>query len=654
MITLRKLSIRRGDKLLLDAASAAFVPGARVGVVGANGCGKSTLFAVFAGELHPDGGDLDMPPRLAMSRVRQEIDTVDAQAIEFVLDGDIDLRVAEAEIAAAEAADDGERLANAHEHFHAIDGWSARSRAASILDGLGFSNADLDRSVAEFSGGWRMRINLAHALMRRSDLLLLDEPTNHLDLDAVLWLERWLASYRGTLFLISHDRELLDGTATEILHFDGGALKQYTGNYADFERQRAMALSQHAAAFARQQREIARLHSFVDRFRAKATKAKQAQSRLKALERMERIAPAHIDSPFSFSFREPPGAPDPMLQLEECGAGYPGRRVLDSVTLSIRDGARFGLLGRNGAGKSTMIQLIAGRLAPESGERREGRGLRIGYFAQHQLEALDLEASPLLHMSRLDRAMEERSREQVMRDYLGGFNFPGDAALAPVARFSGGEKARLALALLIWQRPNLLLLDEPTNHLDIDMREALTEALQEYSGALVLVSHDRHLLRTTCDEFLLVADGAVSPYDGDLDDYRQALASRRSVAAGAKADAKQAPSGKSAAQPKSASRKDERREAAQARGAKDARNKALRALEKRAAAIESSLARLGAELAKLDAALAAPGFYGDGSSDAVKQTLKERAKLAQTIEAHEAEWLQHQAELEAVKADSPA
>ncbi len=635
MITLRNITLRRGNKTLLEGASAAFVPGARIGVVGANGCGKSTLFTVLTGETHPDGGDLDMPPRLALSQVQQEIDAAGIlrPALEFVLDGDTELRAAEAEIAAAETADDGVRLGHAHENFLAMDGWSAPARAASILDGLGFAVPDHSRPVGEFSGGWRMRINLARALVRRADLLLLDEPTNHLDLDAVMWLERWLAAFRGTLFLISHDRELLDGTVTEILHFDNTKLKQYTGNYDGFEQARAMALSQQAAAFTRQQREIEKLHSFVDRFRAKASKAKQAQSRLKALERMERIAPAHVDSPFSFSFREAPSSPDPVLQLEDCIAGYGDRIVIDEVNLSIQRGARYGLLGRNGAGKSTLIQLIAGRLAPLAGSpedaRREGKGLRIGYFAQHQLEALDLEASPVLHLQRLD----PRVREQELRDYLGGFNFPGDIALEPVARLSGGEKARLALALIIWQRPNLLLLDEPTNHLDIDMRESLTEALQEYTGALVLVSHDRHLLRTTCDAFLLVAGGQVVPYDGDLDDYRQAMTSRRP----------------GETQPaKGPSRKDERREAAQNR---DAQAKNRRGIEKKIKMVEARIASVTAEQLRCDGQLASPEFYGDGSSEEVRKALRERTRIATAIEELEAEWLALNTEIEKMAAD---
>jgi len=652
MINFRQITIRRGDKLLLDRASAAFVPGARVGIVGANGCGKTTLFAALAGELHLDGGDIEMPPRLAMSRVLQELDSTGGRAIDYVLDGDPEYRAAEAEIAAAEAAahedhdkqggeESGMRLAAAHEHFLTIDGWTAPSRAATILDGLGFATPDHQRTVREFSGGWRMRINLARALMRKSDLMLLDEPTNHLDLDAVLWLERWLASYRGTLFIISHDRELLDATVTEILHFDQQGIKQYTGTYADFENQRAMALSQNAAAYARQQREIAHLQSFVDRFRAKATKAKQAQSRLKALERMERIAPAHVDSPFEFSFREPPSASDPLLKIEECRAGYEDVTILDNIMLSVRAGARYGLLGRNGAGKSTLIQLIAGAIPPQGGIRLEGKGVRVGYFAQHQVEALDLDASPLLNLSRADKAMGQRTREQELRDFLGGFNFPGDTALEPVRRLSGGEKARVALAIIIWLRPNLLLLDEPTNHLDIDMREALTEALQGYMGAIVLVSHDRHLLRTTCDEFLLVADGAVTPYDGDLDDYQQGLAARRSGINDTGA------AGSTAAKPEKAdrapSRKDERRNAAAAR---DNRAKNLKALEKRATTLETHMSRLTAELARIDAQLASPGFFGDGTGDAVAKALKDRERVAGEIEVAESDWLKLQEEME--------
>ena len=628
MITFRDITIRRGAKLLLDHASAAFMPGARVGLVGANGCGKSTLLAALAGDIHIDGGDIDKPPRLAMSRVFQETDASPRPAMEYVLDGDAEFRAAEAEMAAAEAAGEGERIAHAHERFNDLEGWATPARAAVIMDGLGFDTGDLGRAVAEFSGGWRMRLNLARALMRRADLLLLDEPTNHLDLDAVLWLERWLALFKGTLFLISHDRELLDGTATEILHFDNGQLRQYTGNYSAFEDARAMALAQQAAAYSSQQRRIQHLQSFVDRFRAKATKARQAQSRIKALERMERIAPAHVDSPFSFSFRQSERGPDPVLALEDARAGYGERTVLDGIKLSIRLGERIGLLGRNGAGKSTLIRLINGDLAPLAGRRTDGKGLVIGYFAQHQLESLDAQASPLLHLQRI----APRVRDQELRDYLGGFSFHGDMALAPITDFSGGEKARLALALLIWHRPNLLLLDEPTNHLDIDMREALTEALQEYQGALVLVSHDRHLLSTTCDEFLLVADGVVNPYDGDLEDYGRFLASRRNQAVQ-----------RGSAEAQTPSRKEVRRDAAERR---QNQNSGRRNLEKRSAALEKDLAGRTEELRRIDAQLASAEFFGDGSSEVVQTTLGERTRLAGAIEKLEGEWMELLAQLE--------
>ena len=476
MITLRKLTLRRAAKQLLDAADLAISPGERVGVIGPNGCGKSSLFALFQGELHPDSGDVELPPGWTIAHVAQETTALDRAAIEFVIDGDERLRSAERKVAAAEHAGDGERIAAAHEAYAHLDGYSARARASALLHGLGFATADLERSVAEFSGGWRMRLNLAQALMCPSDLLLLDEPTNHLDLDAIVWLESWLAGYRGTLLLVSHDREFLDATISTVVSFESRRLRRYSGNYSAFEAQRAARLANEQALHARQQREIARLEAFIDRFRAKATKARQAQSRLKALARMEVIAPAHVDSPFDFRFREFPGSPDPVLVLDDAGCGYDGRAVLSGVTLTLRAGARLGLLGRNGAGKTTLVKLAAGRLAPLAGERLEGKGLRIGYFAQHTLEVLRPDETPLQHLQRID----PQAREQSLRDFLGGFDFSGDMALSPVAGFSGGERARLALALVVWQRPNLLLLDEPTNHLDLEMREALTLALHDY------------------------------------------------------------------------------------------------------------------------------------------------------------------------------
>jgi len=604
--------------------------GQKLGVVGPNGCGKTSFFALLCGELQLDAGELEVPAAWLVSRVEQEVEASDRPAIEYVLDGDVELRAAEAGIAAAEHSGDGSQIAAAHQHFDELGGWTARARAAVVLDGLGFRSGEIEHPVAAFSGGFRVRLNLARALMRRADLMLLDEPTNHLDLDAVIWLEEWLSAWSGTLFVISHDREFLDATVSSILHFDQGALKLYSGGYSDFERQRAQALAQQQAAWRKQQREIEHLRSYVERFRAKATKARQAQSRLKALARMEVIAAAHVDSPFAFHFRDFPASPDPVLVLDGAAAGYGGAPVLSGISLSIPSGARLGLLGRNGAGKSTLVKLIAGALAPAAGERIEGKGLRIGYFAQHQLEALDLEASPLLHLSRLDR----RAREQELRDHLGGFGFSGDMALSPAGVFSGGERARLALAVIIWQRPNLLLLDEPTNHLDIEMREALTEALLEYEGALVLVSHDRHLLRTTADALLLVDDGRVSPYDGDLEDYRALLRSRR-----------QRPSAAGGAP----SRRDERRAAAEARQARSRQRKPLLAkLEK----IERELDRRSGEIARIETALASEAAYAVENRDQLSALLLEQSQARAHIDRLELEWLRLHEEIERLDAQS--
>jgi len=627
MIHLRNLTLRRGAKLLLAGAGAAIAPGQRVGVVGPNGCGKSSLFALFTGGLHADGGDVEVPPGWVVAHVAQEIPDTGQPAIEFVIDGDQELRAIEAELARAEADDDGERLAHLHDRYGLVDGYSARARAAALMDGLGFGPDDLARPLSEFSGGWRMRLALGRALMSRSDLLLLDEPTNHLDLDAVIWLEGWLAGYRGALLLVSHDREFLDATVGSILAFERQALRLYAGDFSAFEAERAERLGREQALYARQQREIARLERFIERFRAKATKARQAQSRIKALERMERIAPAHVDSPFTFHFREFPGSPDPVLVLEDAAAGYDGRPVLAELKLAIPAGARIGLLGRNGAGKSTLVKLLAGRLAPLAGHRHEGRNLRVGYFAQHQIEELRPDDSPLAHLVRLD----PQAREQELRDYLGTFDFAGDMALAPVERFSGGERARLALALIIWRRPNLLLLDEPTNHLDLDMREALTLALQEFEGAMVLVSHDRHLLRTATDALMLVADGRLQPFDGDLDDYRDWLGARR-------ADGRRRAAG-------AASRRDEKRAAAAARQALAGQRKPLLA---RVAALERRMAALSAEKRRLEAMLASTDFYTGADQDEVGRTLREQGSVSAELETVETEWLALQAELEEI------
>ncbi len=624
MILLKKVTLARGAKRVLEGAELTLYAGTHAGVIGANGCGKTSLFAALRGELHADSGDIELPPAWIIAYVAQETPAVAAAAIDYVMDGDAELRAVEAELAAAERSDDGERLAHAHARYDTIDGYAARARAASLLDGLGFAAGDIERGVGQFSGGWRMRLNLARALMCRSDLLLLDEPTNHLDLDAVLWLEKWLAGYRGTLLVIAHDREFLDATIDTIVSFEARALVRYSGDYSAFESQRAARLGQQQAMYARQQREVARLESFITRFRAKATKARQAQSRIKALERMERIAPAHVDSPFTFRLRDFPGTPDPVLRIEDAAVGYEDAPILSAITLTLGAGARIGLLGANGAGKTTLVKLLAGRLAPRAGERHEGKNLRIGYFAQHQLEDLRADESPLWHLTRID----PRTREQELRDYLGGFAFSGDAASAPVALLSGGEKARLALALLIWQRPNLLLLDEPTNHLDLDMREALTLALQEFEGALMLVSHDRHLLRTTTDELMLVAHGRVQPFAGDLDDYRDWLLEGRSA-------------GKEKI-PQALTRKDEKRAQAEAR---QALARSRKPLEQRLAKLEREMGALGAEKARLEAQLASTEFYA-GDPVLVAGALRVQGQLAAKLAAMEEEWLSLQLELD--------
>ena len=516
MIKLRGATLIRGGRALLEGASLTVYPRQKVGLTGANGSGKSSLLALLLERLHLDAGSIELPSSWVIANVAQETPDSTGAALEYVIDGDAELRRIEARIARAEQHHDGARAALLHEQLQAIDGYTARSRAARLLHGLGFSDRDSERPVNELSGGWRVRLGLARALMCRSDLLLLDEPTNHLDLDAVLWLEGWLRAYRGTLLLISHDRDFLDNCVDHIAHIEHRTIRMYAGNYAQFERQRAEHLAQQALAAARQQREVAHIRAFVDRFRAKATKARQAQSRLKTLARMETIAAVQADSPFHFRFLDPGRVATPLLEIEHGRFGYASPPVLREVNLSLVSGDRIALLGRNGAGKSTLIKAIAGLLEPLGGVQRRARGLRIGYFAQHQLEQLERSDHALAHLRRLTAT----EPEQRLRDFLGQFAFSGDDAARNVATFSGGEKARLALALLIWQRPHLLLLDEPTNHLDLRMRDALTLALQDFAGAVVLVSHDRHLLRATSDRLLLVDAGRVTPFDGDLDDYR--------------------------------------------------------------------------------------------------------------------------------------
>src|SRR5882724_8059394 len=523
MLNFTDVTIRRGPRVLFCGATFGLFRGEKVGITGENGSGKSSLLALVRGDLQADAGTFEMPSNLAIAHVSQELLATDEAAIEFVLDGDTELRAIEHDIAKAEARDDGEKLGELYAVYAAAGGYDARSRAGRLMHGLGFTTADESRPVSSFSGGWRVRLNVAQALMCRSDLLLLDEPTNHLDLDAILWLERWLMEYPGTLLLIAHDREFLDRIVNRIVNIEHAKARAYRGNYSAFEEQRASELAEQSALFTRQQREIKHMESFVERFRAQATKARQAQSRLKALERMQRIAPAHVDSPFEFSFAPPPKLPRPLLALEDQSTGYDGRAILEHVNLTLSPGDRIALLGRNGAGKSTYMKLLAGELTALAGTRTEARDLRIGYFAQHQMEQLSPNDSPLGNLRRIGAAAAARATEQELRDYLAGFGFRGDRVFEPIGPFSGGEKARLVLALVAYLRPNLMLLDEPTNHLDLEMRQALTVALQEYDGAVVLVSHDRHLLRTVADEFYLVHAGKAVPFDGDLEDYAKWL-----------------------------------------------------------------------------------------------------------------------------------
>jgi len=637
MLRFTDISLHRGGRTLFAGITLSLHAGWKCGVTGANGAGKSTLFALVRGVLHPDGGEIGLPPDWVIAHVAQETPTTDQPAIEYVLDGDTELRAIEAGLAQAQTAGDGLQEASLHARLDAIDAWTARARAARLLNGLGFAPDDEIRAVSTFSGGWRMRLNLAQALMCRSDLLLLDEPTNHLDLDAVLWLEDWLRNYPGTLLLISHDREFLDRVADHILHLeshgDAARAALYTGNYSDFERRRAAELASQQASYAQQQREIAHMRAFVERFRAKATKARQAQSRLKMLERMEEIAPAHVDSPFHFEFRAPDKLPAPLLKLDDAAAGYDGRQVLAGVRLSLAPGDRVGLLGPNGAGKSTLVRLLAGELEPQAGERLPARDLKLGYFAQHQLEQLRPQDTPLQHLTRLDPS----AREQDLRDFLGGFGFAGERALAPVAPFSGGEKARLVLALLVYQRPNLLLLDEPTNHLDLEMRHVLTLALQDYDGALVVVSHDRYLLRSVTDRLVLVADGRAETFDGDLDDYPQWLAQRR--ARGVEASAGDA-------RP-STNRRDQRRQDAEKR-------RQLQPLRSRLKNLEANLERLSTEKTRISTALADPAIYGATQKDALTHLLKEQGRVQQALAETESAWMEVSETLETASRTEPA
>ncbi len=623
MLQVTNLALRRGAKLLFSAASFQVYPGHRVGVTGVNGCGKSSLFALLCGELTADAGEATFPKDWMLAHVAQETPADPRAALEYVLDGDGELRAVQSALRAAECANDGQRLAELHAQFDLIGGYDAPSRAARLLHGLGFLPGQEHQSVASFSGGWRMRLNLARALMCRSDLLLLDEPTNHLDLEAVIWLEAWLKSYRGALLLISHDRDFLDGVCTHVLHVEQGAVNMYNGNYSAFERLRAARLAQQQAVHARQQREVAHMQRFIERFKAKASKARQAQSRVKALERMELVAAVNADSPFTFQLQTPDALPHPLLQLKEVSVGYGHTPTLSNIKLSLAPGDRIGLLGVNGAGKSTLIKLLAGEMTPLCGERLPAQALRIGYFAQHQVEQLNVQWSALEHL----RHSHPQVPDQVLRDYLGSFAFAGDMATTPVAPFSGGEKARLVLALLVYQKPNLLLLDEPTNHLDLQMRDALALALQDFEGAMVMVSHDRYMLRSTTDRLWLVRAGKVGEFEQSLDDYPRWLAEQEALE-----NPREQAVPMQEAEHSAAARKEKRRQEAELR-------QQQLPLRQKLAALENDVARLTREQIALTELLSDAGIYEDAQKTRLMQVLAEKQKVDAELSAAEEAWL---------------
>ncbi|OOW01984.1 ABC transporter ATP-binding protein [Pseudomonas sp. MF6396] len=634
MIRLSNLTLQRGPQRLLEGAELTLHAGQKAGLIGANGAGKSSLFALLRGELTPDSGECQLPGDWRIAHMRQEVDTLDRLAVDYVLDGDVRLREVQAALAAAEAAHDNNALARLHVELDSADGYTADARARKLLAGLGFSNEQMDRRVGDFSGGWRMRLNLAQALMCPSDLLLLDEPTNHLDLDAILWLEDWLKSYPGTLLLISHDRDFLDAVVDHVAHVEQCKLTLYRGGYSAFERARAERLAQQQQAYEKQQAQRAHMEKYIARFKAQATKARQAQSRIKALERMEELSAAHVDSPFDFTFHESEKISSPLLDLAEARLGYGDKTVLEKVKLQLTPGARIGLLGPNGAGKSTLIKNLAGELEPLAGRLVRGENLVVGYFAQHQLDSLDSKASPLLHLQRL----APTEREQTLRDFLGGFDFRGARIDEPVLNFSGGEKARLALALIAWERPNLLLLDEPTNHLDLEMRLALTMALQEFSGAVLVVSHDRHLLKSTTDDFLLVADGKVETFDGDLDDYTRWLVEYRQ---------RNAPVSTTPVNPDKTDKKAQRQAAAALR-------QQLAPHKRQADKLEAELAKLHEELAGVDASLSDSALYEAARKDELRELLARQAKLKVREGELEEAWMQALEVLESMQAELEA
>jgi ATP-binding cassette subfamily F protein 3 len=659
MIRFSQVSLTRGIKPLLDSVDVTLNPGEKVGLIGANGAGKSSLFGLLRGELHADLGTIDFPAKWRLAYVAQETPALDRPAIEYAIDGDVNLRRLQSELEQVESepdsSDNGIRIGELHGALADADFYTVRSRAEQLLIGLGFSLDQIERPVASFSGGWRMRLNLAQALMCPSDLLLLDEPTNHLDLDAIIWLEDWLKRYPGTLVIISHDRDFLDGVVNVVVHIDERKLKRYGGNYSAFERQRAAQMVLAQSALEKQTRERAHLQSFIDRFKAKASKARQAQSRMKALAKMDELAPLRAAAEFSFEFREPERAPNPLLVMEDVNAGYKigdeykeavtEKIIVSGINFSLQTEQRIGLLGVNGAGKSTLIKTIAGDLAPLAGSTQFGKGLVVGYFAQHQVEMLRHDESPLWHMVRI----APTTREQELRNFLGSFNFNGDMVTSKIAPFSGGEKARLALALIVWQRPNLLLLDEPTNHLDLETREALTMALAQFDGTLVVVSHDRHLLRATTDQFIIVAEGKLQPFDGDLDDYKDWLFKTKLAEKNAAAKVvdtvvekpKTVVVAESAAAP--ADRREQKKLAAEDRQRLSALRKPL---ENKIKKLEEEMAKRNARKAEVDAKLADSAIYDAANKNELKTLLADQALCVKELEKLEADWLEQHDALE--------
>ncbi|MEL0630224.1 ABC transporter ATP-binding protein [Psychromonas aquatilis] len=633
MIVATNIEFIRGGKPLLENASATINPKQKVGLVGANGCGKSSFFTLLKQQHQVDAGELTIPHHWRLASVAQETPALDMNALQYVIDGDHEFRALQAKLKQAEEADDGTKIAEMHILLDNAGGYTIESRAAELLAGLGFTEQAQGRPVSDFSGGWRMRLNLAQALLCPSDLLLLDEPTNHLDLDAVIWLEKWLHQYQGTLILISHDRDFIDSIVDKIIHIEQNKLFEYTGNYTSFERQRAEKLVQQQSSYEKQQAQMDHMQSYIDRFRYKANKAKQAQSRIKALEKMEQILPAHVDNQFSFSFREPEVLPMPLLTLDQVSAGYDDLLILDKIELNLVPGSRIGLLGRNGAGKSTLIKLLSDQMKPKSGKLEINTNARVGYFAQHQLEFLNLDESPMQHLARL--APDEK--ELPLRNFLGSFGFQGDKAFDLVGPFSGGEKARLVLALLVWQKPNLLLLDEPTNHLDLEMRHALTVALQAFEGAMVVVSHDRHLLRTTIDDLYLVHDKKVQPFSGDLDDYHQWLSDQQRLE-------KQAEQGAEKVVSVSANRKDQKRLEAEFR-------KKLTPFKKQLSTAEKAMDTASERLTEIEQQLSESELYEQENKKKLTDLLKEQGEVKELLEENEMLWMEAQEQIETLQSE---